>query len=339
MTDKILLAHGDGGKLTHDLIDAIFVKYFYAEAQAAADEYALPDAFVTANQPGRLAFTTDTFVVNPLFFKGGDIGTLAIAGTVNDLAVVGAVPQFISCGFIIEEGFLISDLEKIVASMARTAKEAGVRVVTGDTKVVERGKGDGVFINTAGIGFVPETSNLGYQTIQPGDAVLINGNIGEHGMAIMSERSGLNFTTPVQSDCQALYHLIAALTEAVPEVRFMRDPTRGGVATTLKEIAVDTGMDITIYEEDLPTSDALIGAVDMLGLDPLYLANEGKVLVFVPEDKVDAALEVMRSRPEGRDAAKIGTINTGKGYVFLQTPFGGKKILDLLAGSPLPRIC
>ncbi|OEF95787.1 hydrogenase expression/formation protein HypE [Desulfuribacillus alkaliarsenatis] len=333
MTEKILLAHGDGGKLTHDLIDNVFVKHFYV------DNNALPDAFVADKEPGKIAFTTDTFVVNPLFFKGGDIGKIAIAGTVNDLAVVGAVPKYISCGFIIEEGFLIADLEKIVESMAKTAKEAGVAIVTGDTKVVEKNKGDGVFINTSGIGFVPENRTLSYKEIAPGDAVLINGNIGEHGMAIMSERSGLNFSSPVKSDCQALNNFIEKLMEHVPEVKFMRDPTRGGVATTLKEIATDTGLNITIEEESLPVSDELMGAVDLLGLDPLYLANEGKVLIFVPQDKVETALEIMSSLPEGIGSKQIATVGEGNGQVFLQTAFGGKKIIDLLAGAPLPRIC
>ena len=333
MADKILLAHGDGGKLTHDLIESVFVKYFYSNKDA------LPDAFVTENRPGRIAFTTDTFVVNPLFFKGGDIGKIAIAGTVNDLAVVGAEACYISCGFIIEEGFPIADLEKIVASMAKTAELANVKIVTGDTKVVEKNKGDGLFINTSGIGFVPTDRNLSYRAISEGDVVLINGNIGEHGMAIMSERSGLNFTTPVQSDCQALNLFIEKLLMHVPEVRFMRDPTRGGIATTLKEIAVDTGLNITIDETSLPVTDQLMGAADLLGLDPLYLANEGKVLVFVPAEKADLALEIMRSMPEGTDSVQIATVTKGNGQVFLQTAFGGRKIIDLLAGSPLPRIC
>lgn len=333
VTDKILLAHGDGGKLTHDLIEQVFAKHFYAEKNGLAD------AFVTEKEAGRIAFTTDTFVVSPLFFKGGDIGKIAIAGTVNDLAVVGAVPKYISCGFIIEEGFPIAELERIVQSMAMTAKEAGVQIVTGDTKVVEKNKGDGVFINTSGIGFVPEGRTISFKEIKEGDVVLINGNIGEHGMAIMSERSGLNFSSPVKSDCQALNHLIEKLLTHVPEVRFMRDPTRGGVATTLKEIAVDTGFNITIEEDSLPLSDELMGAADLLGLDPLYLANEGKVLVFVPAEQVQLALEIMQSMPEGKDARQIATVGSGSGQVFLQTAFGGKKIIDLLAGAPLPRIC
>ncbi|OEH84369.1 hydrogenase expression/formation protein HypE [Desulfuribacillus stibiiarsenatis] len=333
MTEKILLAHGDGGKLTHDLVDSIFAKHFYSSDQV------LPDAFVADNEEGRIAFTTDTFVVNPLFFKGGDIGKIAIAGTVNDLAVVGAIPKYISCGFIIEEGFSIADLEKIVVSMAKTANEAQVKIVTGDTKVVEKNKGDGVFINTSGIGFIPLQSQLSYRNIAVGDAVLINGNIGEHGMAIMSERSGLNFSSPVQSDCQALNLFIKKLMEHVPDVRFMRDPTRGGIATTLKEIAVDTRLNIIIDEESLPVSDELMGAADLLGLDPLYLANEGKVLVFVPEHQVELALEIMRSMPEGIGSTQIAKVEEGNGQVFLQTAFGGKKIIDLLAGAPLPRIC
>jgi len=338
VADKILLAHGDGGKLTHDLIEAIFVKHFYSDTKDTSNE-ALPDAFVTDNEQGRIAFTTDTFVVNPLFFKGGDIGKIAIAGTVNDLAVVGAIPKYISCGFIIEEGFSMDELEQIVASMAATAKAADVRIVTGDTKVVEKHKGDGVFINTSGIGFVPEDSKLSYRSITKGDAVLINGNIGEHGMAIMSERSGLNFNSPVVSDCQALNKFISTLVQHVPEVRFMRDPTRGGVATTLKEIAVDTGLNIVIEETSLPVSDELMGAADLLGLDPLYLANEGKVLVFVPNDKAEYALSIMRSMSEGANSMQIATVTEGHGQVFLQTAFGGKKIIDLLAGAPLPRIC
>lgn len=333
MVDRILLAHGDGGKLTHDLISSVFAKYFYS------DDQALPDAYVADNQPGRIAFTTDTFVVNPLFFKGGDIGKIAIAGTVNDLAVVGAVAKYISCGFIIEEGFPLVDLEKIVQSMAKTAADAGVKIVTGDTKVVEKNKGDGVFINTSGIGFIPDHHTLSYRNIREGDVVLINGNIGEHGIAIMSERSGLKFHSPVHSDCQPLNGFIEKLLEHIPEVRFMRDPTRGGIATTLKEIAVDTQLNILIDETNLPISQEVTGATDLLGLDPIYLANEGKVLVFVPADKAEAALSIMRTLPEGKEAAQIAVVTQGNGQVFLQTAFGGKKIIDLLAGAPLPRIC
>lgn len=336
MSDRILLAHGDGGKLTHDLIKQVFAKHFYSQQPNEV----LGDSFVTENdQLGKLAFTTDTFVVSPLFFQGGDIGKIAIAGTVNDLAVVGAIPKYISCGFIIEEGFLISELEKIVKSMAKTAKIAGVKIVTGDTKVVEKNKGDGVFINTSGIGFIPEGRVISYKKIEVGDVVLINGNIGEHGMAIMSERSGLNFQTPVQSDCQTLNQLAEKLLAAVPDVRFMRDPTRGGVATTLKEIAEDTKHNIVIHEESLPLSDELMGAADLLGLDPLYLANEGKLLAFVPAEQVELALATMRAYPEGKDACQIGVVTAGNGQVFLQTTFGGKKIIDMLAGAPLPRIC
>ncbi|WP_161257715.1 hydrogenase expression/formation protein HypE [Heliomicrobium undosum] len=335
----ILLAHGDGGALTHRLVQEIFLRHF--DHPALRD---LTDAALLRLPEGRLAMTTDTFVVKPLFFPGGDIGKLAVAGTVNDLAVSGARPLYLTAAFILEEGFPLADLEQVVASLARTASEAGVAVVAGDTKVVERGCGDGVYINTAGVGVVAAGRDLGYHRIMPGDAILVNGTVGDHGLAILSKRAGIEFDTPVESDCATLNGLTEMLLERFPEsVRFMRDPTRGGVATTLNEVAQSTGLDIILEEQDLPVREEVQGAAELLGLDPLYLANEGKVLIVAASEAVEAILAVLREHPLGRNAAAIGRVEVGtgvgQGRVFLRTPLGGHRILDMLAGDPLPRIC
>lgn len=332
--DIILLAHGDGGKLTHELVEQLFLRYLGNPALAA-----LSDAAWMAVPGSRLAVTTDSFVVSPLFFPGGDIGKLAVCGTVNDLAVSGARPSYLTAGFIIEEGFPLADLEKIVASMARAAAEAGVQVVAGDTKVVGRGHGDGLFINTTGIGFPLPGVELGYHRVQPGDKILINGPVSDHGLAVITCREGLEVDTGIVSDCASLNGLIQEVLAACSGVHLMRDPTRGGVATTLKEIATSCRVDIHLEEESIPVRDAVRGAAEMLGLDPLYLANEGKVLIIVSPAQVAACLEVMHQHPLGQDAAIIGEVQPGAGQVYLHTLLGGTRYLDLLAGTPLPRIC
>ena len=335
MSDRILLAHGDGGILSHLLITEVFHKHLVNNHLTELKDAALLDLGT-----GTTALTTDSFVVKPIFFPGGNIGKLAIAGTVNDLAVSGAVPKYLTAAFIIEEGMLISELEEIVKTMAETAKDAGVMIVAGDTKVVERGSVDSIYINTTGIGQIPVGRSLGYNQVEVGDVVIINGNIGDHGIAIMSKRAGLEFNTPVESDCATLNGLIETLIQEYGDaIKFMRDPTRGGVATTLKEIALSTDKDIILKEEALPISEAVEGLADMLGLDPLYLANEGKVLIVAKKEIADEVIATLRGQTLGKNARIIGEIQTGQGNVYLKTAFGGTKILDMLAGAPLPRIC
>lgn len=333
-SERILLAHGDGGVLTHNLIQGLFQKYFTApELTTLADAALLPGA-------GVLAMTTDSFVVNPLFFPGGDIGKLAIAGTVNDLAVSGTQAKYLSAGFILEEGLEIFVLERIVASMAATAKSAGVSIVTGDTKVVERGKGDGVYINTTGIGFMDRHADLGYSRIQPGDKIIINGGIAEHGIAVLSERAGLTFHQSIRSDCAPLNTLITPLLEQFSgAIKFMRDPTRGGLATTAKEIALSSQYDLWLEETSIPLRNEILGATELLGLDPLYLANEGKVIIIANSEKANDIVDFLHTHPEGEMAAVIGEIRSGQGRVLLETPLGGTRLVDMLAGAPLPRIC
>jgi hydrogenase expression/formation protein HypE len=289
----------------------------------------------------RLAFTTDTYVVSPLFFPGGDIGKLAVHGTINDLAMAGAQPLYLSAGFILEEGFPITELRRIVASMAAAASDAGVAIVTGDTKVVQRGKADGLFINTAGVGLIRATGPLGQARVQPGDKVLLSGPVGDHGIAIMLAREALDIETDVESDTAPLHTLVAALLEAAGDgVHCMKDPTRGGVATTLNEIAIGSEVSIGLDEQTIPVRPEVRGACEILGLDPLTIANEGKMLAIVSSNKAEAALAAMRSHPLGRQAAIIGTVQSEPaGMVFLRTDIGGMRVLDMLVGDPLPRIC
>jgi hydrogenase expression/formation protein HypE len=335
MSERILLAHGDGGVLSHQLITGVFHKYLRNN-----ELNQLNDAAIVNLEKGSLAITTDSFVVKPIFFPGGNIGKLAVAGTVNDLAVVGAVPKYLTAGFIIEEGMLISQLEGIVKTMAETAHEAGVKIVAGDTKVVERGNADLVYINTTGIGIVPEGRSLSYSRIEPGDVIIINGSMGDHGLTIMSQRAGLEFTTSLISDCAPLNMPIEVLLQEFgDDIKFMRDPTRGGVATTIKEIATASGHDMLLAEENLPINEVVAGMADMLGLDPLYLANEGKFLMIANKNAAPKIVEKLKKLPGCSNAAIIGEVKTGKGNVFLKTAFGGTKILDLLVGEPLPRIC
>jgi hydrogenase expression/formation protein HypE len=332
--DRILLAHGSGGRLTHELVRDVFAGAFRNEWLERGD-----DAAVLSPPPGRLAFTTDSYVVKPLFFSGGDIGRLSICGTVNDLAMCGAVPRYISVAFVIEEGFPLADLERIVASMRLAADEAEVAIVTGDTKVVERGSADGLFINTAGIGLVPERIEVSGHNARPGDKVIVNGAVGDHGIAVISAREGLTFSVDLESDVAPLNHLAAAMLEA-GSVRVLRDPTRGGLATTLNEIAVQSNVSITIREASVPIRLAVRSACEMLGFDPMYIANEGKLIAIVAAEDAERIVSVMRQRSDGREACVIGEVGAGPaGRVHLTTAVGGTRILDMLAGELLPRIC
>lgn len=329
--ERILLAHGSGGRLSHELIKTLFQKHL---GNPYLDQ--MNDATLLPGQE-QIAVTTDSFVVSPLFFRGGNIGKLAVCGTVNDLAVSGAIPKFLTLALILEEGLPMDELERIIESVAETAVEAGVAIVCGDTKVVERRSADKIFINTTGIGYITDRL-VGPEQIRPGDEILITGTIGDHGIAILSEREGLEFQTPVVSDCAPLNGLIDAFY--LPGVKCMRDPTRGGVATTLNELAQQAGVSMLLVEEQLPLSPSVEGVCEMLGLEPLYLANEGKVLVIVAPEMADEVLLNMQAHPLGRNATRIGQVQEGKsGLVLLETPLGGKRIVGMLEGEHLPRIC
>ncbi|HEX4202788.1 MAG TPA: hydrogenase expression/formation protein HypE [Ktedonobacteraceae bacterium] len=336
--ERITLSHGSGGKSTHNLIEGVFAPAFSNPLLDAMDDSAI---FALNGTGQRLAFTTDTYVVSPLFFEGGDIGKLAIHGTINDLSMAGATPLYLSAGFILEEGFPIADLRKVVESMAKAASDAGVSIVTGDTKVVQRGKADGLFINTAGVGVLRATWPLGQTYIQPGDQVLLSGAVGDHGIAIMLAREALDIETDVQSDSAPLHSLVAALFDAVGEgVHCLKDPTRGGVATSLNEMALGSEVAVGLDEHAIPVHAGVRGACEILGLDPLTIANEGKLLAIVAPDKAEAALAAMRSHPLGQEAAIIGSVQAEPpGMVFLRTDIGGMRVLDMLVGDPLPRIC
>lgn len=331
--DAITLAHGSGGKATHTLIEAVFKEEF---GNPLLDR--LDDSAHFAVNGADLAFTTDSYVVSPLFFPGGDIGDLAVNGTVNDLAVSGATPLHLSAGFILEEGFPIADLRRITASMRLAAEAAGVDIVTGDTKVVQRGKADGCYINTAGVGIA--RSGLPGE-VRPGDAVLVTGPIGEHGVTIMLARGELDIEADLVSDTAPLNCLLADLTDGCPgAVRRMRDATRGGVATVLNELASESGLAVLVDEDAIPVRPAVRGACELLGIDPMYVACEGRAVIVVAPDAADAALSVLRARPQGADAAVIGHVQEEpSGLVLLKTAFGGTRIVDLLVGDPLPRIC
>ena len=334
---KIELAHGNGGQMMHDLIRDIFLKYF---GNAILNEQT--DAAVFPVESNKVAFTTDSFVIDPIFFPGGNIGKLAVCGTVNDLAVSGAEPRYLSVSFIIEEGFPLKDLEEIVKSLAEEAGKANVYIVTGDTKVVNKGKCDKLFINTAGIGMVSkknEQINKGLN-INPDDVILINGTIGDHGMAVMNARESFNFKTQVISDCASLNHLIHDILEVTSTVKFMRDPTRGGVAGVLNELAEKTNMGIEIDESLLPVSKGVSAMCELLGFDPLYIANEGKVLLVADERESEYILEIMQKDPLGTNSAVIGRmVSDHRGKVALKTLTGGLRIVGSLIGDPLPRIC
>ncbi len=339
--DHILLGHGSGGRLTAELIGRIFVPGFGGEVLGALEDAATLrlDAGNGVRGP-RLAFTTDSFVVRPLFFPGGDIGSLAVHGTVNDLAVSGAVPLFLSAAFILEEGLPLDDLRRIVASMRAACGLAGVTLVTGDTKVVDRGKGDGVFITTSGVGLMPEGRSLSIHAARPGDCILLSGTLGDHGIAIMSLREDLEFETVLESDTAPLNGLTRAILEACPGTRCMRDPTRGGLAGALNEMAEASGVGVKLDEAAIPLRREVKGACEMLGLDPVYVANEGKLVAVVPPESADLALEVMRAHPLGRDASLIGrVVLEHPGMVILHSRVGGERVVTLLSGEQLPRIC
>jgi len=332
---KISSAHGAGGKYSLDLTKQIFLKHFNnAPLREMRDSAILPA------MPGRIVFTTDSHVVRPLFFPGGNIGKLAVSGTVNDLAVCGAKPLWLSCGMIIEEGFDLADLEKIVVSMQETAVNAGVQIVTGDTKVVSHGEADGIYINTAGIGFLPEGRNTGPSLITSGDKVLVSGFIGDHATAIVKARQEFQISLDIVSDCTPLNNLTEMLFDKIPGIRIMRDPTRGGLATTLNEFLDGNRFGIRINAESIPVREAVRGLCEPLGFDPLYLANEGKIVVIVAAEFAAEALRLMRCHPDGRDAAIIGqVIEQPAGQVLLKTRISTERILDMLTGEMLPRIC
>jgi len=332
---RITMSHGAGGKASRTLTEAIFLD---ALGNPVLEE--LEDAASLTIGTATLAFTTDSFVVSPLFFPGGNIGDLAVNGTVNDLAMSGARPLYLSAGFILEEGFPVDDLRTIVASMAAAAQRAGVTVVTGDTKVVQRGKGDGCYINTAGVGVLERDVPLRAASVQPGDAVLVSGPIGEHGVTIMLCRGELDIEADLESDTAPLNEIAAALLDAVPGVRMMRDATRGGVATILNEIAVASQVSVVVDEAAVPVHPIVNGACELLGIDPLYVACEGRLVTVVAGDQADAALTALQSHPLGAGAAIIGRVKDDPpGLVLLKTSFGGTRIVDLLVGDPLPRIC
>lgn len=332
---QVLMAHGGGGRLMQQLIERVFVSAFSNPRLDERHDGAILDA-----QGRRLAFTTDSYVVHPLFFPGGDIGTLAVNGTVNDLAMCGARPRWLSAGFILEEGLPIETLERVVASMRRAAATAGVEIVTGDTKVVEKGKGDGLFVNTAGVGTIEHDLPIGPRHVKLGDAILLNGDLGRHGMAIQSVREGLEFEGPIESDCAPLADIVMGLIEAGIPVHCLRDLTRGGLAAGLNEIASTARIQIDIAENAVPVSEPVRGACEILGFDPLYVANEGRMIAFVPESDAERALAVMRASPVGDGACRIGTVlSDAQGLVTLRSRIGARRILDLLSGEQLPRIC
>ena len=334
--EQVILAHGGGGKLTQQLIDKIFFPAF--KNKYLAQEH---DGAVIPVRGDRLAMTTDSFVVNPLFFPGGNIGDLAVNGTVNDLACCGAIPKYLTAGFILEEGFPMADLQRIVNTMSSAARKAGVEIITGDTKVVEKGHGDGLFISTSGLGEkIPGTCVSG-KSAKPGDIVLVTGTMGDHGITILSQREGLGFEAQVQSDTAPLNHITEALLTALGEkVHVLRDPTRGGLATTLNEIAAQSKVSIEIDEQAVPIHPAVASACEFLGLDPLYIANEGKLIVIVEEDVAQEALSIIRSCKYGENAAVIGRVSSEQpGFVSMKTAIGGKRLVDWLNSDPLPRIC
>ena len=336
----INMGHGGGGKAMRNLIEDVFLSAFDNPLLAPMEDQAVVSLADLATHGDRLAFTTDSYVVSPLFFPGGDIGTLAVAGTVNDLAVSGAKPLYLSCGMVLEEGLPLETLRRVVASMKRVAAEAGVYIVTGDTKVVERGAADKIFINTAGVGVVPRGIAISAHNARPGDVVLVNGYLGDHGIAILIARNELELQSTVASDCQPLASLITAMLAACPGIHCLRDATRGGVATVLNEFALSSDVAIRLREEALPLREEVKGACEILGLDPLYLANEGKLVAVVAAADADRVLAAMRAHPAGTHSAIIGEVaEQPAGVVVLHTEFGGQRIVDMLVGEQLPRIC
>lgn len=340
MDETVLLGHGSGGTMMKRIIDDVFFEAYAGEELLEGNDAASLPAPAAGE---RIAYSTDSFVVTPHFFPGGDIGRLAVCGTVNDVATSGAVPKFLSCGFILEEGFPVADLKRICKSMAEMAKEAGVHIVTGDTKVVNRGHGDGVFINTSGIGFIPAGVSLSGANCKPGDKILVTGTMGDHGITIMSCREELSFNADIQTDAAPLNHLIAEVIAAAPDTRCFRDPTRGGLASTLNELASQSGVDFIVDEGAVPVKDAVLGACEMLGYDVYQVANEGKMVCVVPAEQADAALAAMKANKYGVDAAIIGEVaetpEERDPRVSIRTGFGALRIMDMLVGEQLPRIC
>lgn len=336
---EITLGHGSGGRLTSDLIQNLFLPSFRNDVLEQLEDQAsltIP-GFSSAS---RLAFTTDAFVVRPIFFPGGDIGKLSVCGTINDLVVGGATPLYLSAAFIIEEGLAIADLDRIVRSMQAVCDEAGVLLVTGDTKVVDRGKGDQIFITTSGVGVVPAGRELSIRSARSGDAIIVSGTLGDHGITIMSQREGIEFETPLSSDCAALGSLANVVLATCPETRCMRDPTRGGLAGVVHELAVSSGVGVQLDESAIPVKAEVKAACEMLGLDPLYVANEGKLVAVVPERNAESVLAAMKKHPLGRDSARIGkVISEHPGMATLKSVIGGERVITLLAGEQLPRIC
>ena len=341
LRDKaITMAHGGGGRAMRDLIERLVVPAFANPLLAPLEDQARIGLRGLAEIGDRLAFTTDSYVVSPLFFPGGDIGTLAICGTVNDLAMSGAVPLFLSCGLIIEEGLPTADLERVLASMSALARQCGVNVVTGDTKVVNRAAADKLFINTAGIGVIAAGVNISASRARPGDVVIVNGTLGDHGVAILVARNELDLQTDLASDCQPLHELVQAMLRACPDIRCLRDATRGGLATVLNEFAISSKVGMRLQERALPLKAEVRGACEMLGLDVLYMANEGKLVAVVPRDSADDVLAAMRTHPAGAEAAIVGEVLAEPaGHVILNTLFGGERVVDMLVGEQLPRIC
>ena len=340
MDETVLLGHGSGGTMMKRIIDDVFFEAYAGEELLEGNDAASLPAPAAGE---RIAYSTDSFVVTPHFFPGGDIGRLAVCGTVNDVATSGAVPKFLSCGFILEEGFPVADLKRICKSMAEMAKEAGVHIVTGDTKVVNRGHGDGVFINTSGIGFIPAGVSLSGANCKSGDKILVTGTMGDHGITIMSCREELSFNADIQTDAAPLNHLIAEVIAAAPDTRGFRDPTRGGLASTLNELASQSGVDFIVDEGAVPVKDAVLGACEMLGYDVYQVANEGKMVCVVPAEQADAALAAMKANKYGVDAAIIGEVvetpEERDPRVSIRTGFGALRIMDMLVGEQLPRIC
>ena len=339
LNGSITLAHGSGGRAMHQLVDDLIRRTFSNPLlEEGEDQARIPLAELTA-LGDRLAFTTDSYVVTPLEFPGGNIGTLAINGTVNDLAVGGAKPLYLSCGFIIEEGLPLETFARILESMRLAADDAGVQIVTGDTKVVQRGGADKLFINTAGVGVIPAGFNPSAGRAQAGDVIMINGWLGDHGAAILNARGDLALEADIETDCVPLNRLVKGMFAACPDIHCLRDATRGGLATVLNEFAERSGVDMVLKEASLPIRTPVRGMCEILGLDPLYLANEGKLVAIVPAESAPAVLEAMQRSPEGYHACIIGTVAEGDGHVILQTVFGGERIVDMLPGEQLPRIC
>jgi hydrogenase expression/formation protein HypE len=336
----ITMAHGGGGRAMRELIQKLIVPAFDNPLLARLEDHAQVELKDLSECGDRLAFTTDSYVVSPLFFPGGDIGKLAICGTVNDLAMSGAVPLYLSCGLIIEEGLATTELERVLASMSVLARQTGIQVVTGDTKVVNRGAADRLFINTAGIGVIPRGIAISSTRARPGDVIIVNGTLGDHGVAILVARNELELKSDISSDCQPLHGLVQAMLAVCPDIRCLRDATRGGLATVLNEFAIDSGVGMRLQEKSIPMKTEVRGACEMLGLDVLYMANEGKLVAVVPPDHAGAVLDAMRGHPAGRDSAIVGEVLAEPaGHVILNTLFGGERVVDMLVGEQLPRIC